>query len=326
MPGSCAGSAGPRGRRRARRRARAGGGDPRLRRSDRRRSRSSAWGSWSSREGARDRRDRPAAPVPLPHERVLPLHPADADHPPARRRLRRLGPRQDRRRRRHRRTAGPDALARARAQPSVRVDRYSSEGDLRARGRARARRGRRRDPGRLRRRRARRAGRPAALLRPPRLDRAAAPRDDRVDGRRPERPARRRPARPPRARDAVRGGARACARPPRRRCPPYGVRLSAPDGTAYPESRGRYSRRREHPAPAVHLPHLADRVGEADRDAAARRRAAHALHAHLGADDPRRPDARPARGRAPPGADHRGRLLALLRRRLGRVRPGRRRS
>ena len=132
-------------------------------------------------------------------ERLLPLRPADADHPAARRRLRRRGPGRDRRRRRRGRAARPRRSSRALdAQPSVRVDRFSSEGEhADARSRAALVEAGIVHPGGLRRGRARRAGRPAALLRPARLDRAAAPRDHRVDGRRPERPARRRAARRP---------------------------------------------------------------------------------------------------------------------------------
>ena len=47
-------------------------------------------GGWSRDEGARDRRHGPAPAAALAGEHLLPLRPADADHPAARRRLRRL--------------------------------------------------------------------------------------------------------------------------------------------------------------------------------------------------------------------------------------------
>ena len=56
-----------------------------VRRRHRQRWRSCARGGWSRDEGARDRRDRSAAAAALADEHLLPLRPADADHPAARR-------------------------------------------------------------------------------------------------------------------------------------------------------------------------------------------------------------------------------------------------
>ena len=298
--------------------------DPRVRGGHRRARVRAAHAGWWRDEGAHDRRDRPAPAAALAGQHLLPVRAADADHPAARR-----GVRRPRRRRGSACSAGTaGTLARQfvtalRAQPGTAAGRrYRAAGALQhavARGDV--------DAGLVipagydaRLRSGQRPRRSASSRGPTRSPSSCAPRSSR--SRRAGARDRGRPARSQQSGQApVRSGARAARR--------RGGR-AAPAGDRRAERAGR--RRLLAPASGRFEPGASTQLLlfiflnsltgaawliETRRLGIARRMLSTPTSTR---DDRHRPAARPARGRARAGADHRARVAAVLRRRSGAIR------